>query len=105
MMGSLLEFLRTPPGWLATLLAAWLMTHLLRIALRMPQGGVIGVLEFFAIVVVGGLLVHSFLGTDVAPTQAKDHHSVNPTFFLVLFVFLTLASAAVFIVDKKTPSA
>jgi hypothetical protein len=104
-MDSVLEFLRTPPGWLATLLVAYLMTHLLKIALKMPQGGVIGVLEFFAVVVVGGLMVHSFLGPEVTAARTKDHQSVNPTFFIVLFVVLTLASAVVFIVDKKTTSA
>ena len=100
-MDSIVNFLRTPPGWMLSLLLVIIVTHLLKLALRLPSGGVIGVLEFFAVVVVGGLMAHSFLAPDLV---REDHATVNPSVFLFVFVFLTLASAIVYIVDRRTPS-
>jgi hypothetical protein len=98
-MRVVLDFLRTPPGVISTLLAAGLMAHLLKIAIGLPTGKLIHILEFFAAVVVGGLMIHCFLGTAIG----RDTPPVNPTFFLVLFVCLIFGSGFLIIVDRKTP--
>lgn len=95
---SLSDFLRTAPGAISALVAMLLAMELLKRALKVPPRRIIHVLEFFAAVVVGGLMIHNSFGSEVGRSRPQ----INPTLFLIVFVCVIFGSGYLVIIDRKT---
>jgi hypothetical protein len=99
-MTQILEFLKSPPGWLLAVVAAILVVEILKMALKIPINATISMLEFFAVFIVGAVILHIILGQEVAGRE----NPTSPFICILVFVGTTFGSAVLYIIDKRTPT-
>jgi hypothetical protein len=100
-MSGFWDMLRHPPSWIVAILLVWMVGEILNKAVKLPPGGLVAVMEFFVVFVLGAVFLHVAFG-ETLQGNSKDGMTI---FFVVAFVVFALLSMVVYVIDKGTPKA
>lgn len=99
-MNGILELVRNPPYWFLAIILAVLVSHLLKIGLKLPDGSLIPIMEFLVVVVIAGVTADVFLQpTVIGETKPSD----NRAFYIIALGSFTLLSIILYLIDKQSP--
>lgn len=99
-MKEFFDMLKHPPSWLLAILLVVMVAHLIHKALKLPPGGLLPILEFFVVVILGGLTAHSAL-TPIVVGQTNSLE--NTTVLVIILCCFTLMSLVLYLIDSRSP--
>jgi hypothetical protein len=99
------DLVRHPPSWILAILLTILVSHLIKKGLSLPNEKLIPILEFFVVVVLGGLTIHVFLGQSLFAERTSGSTPENPNLVLASLLVFTLISIGLYLLDKRSSGA